>query len=240
MKRNISVALVTVCIVMTSVMPVCGTGLKAPTGVKAKGISQSEIRITWNSVGGASGYNVYVYDPSKKGYRFIDTVSGRKYVHRGLRPETRKAYRVSAYADGVESARSKKTVAETHMTDRKKLIRLARKKVGCRYRWGGSGPDSFDCSGLVFYCFREAGVGKVRIRRSTALGEYDQLKRYRVGSLKTGDIVFFSSNGKRSGINHVGIYAGSGRLIHAANPGDGVCCGKLKYMPKVYAIVRIL
>ena len=213
-------------------------GINAPGGVKARGISQTQITITWKSVKTADRYIVYVYDANTDKYKVLAKVTGLSYTHKGLKPSTKKAYRVSAARGKSESAKSAKAVGTTHMSDTDKLLAVAKRKVGSKYKWGASGPSSFDCSGFIYYCFREAGVGRTKVKRSTALGEYNQLKKYKVGSKRAGDIIFFSSNGKQSGINHAGIYAGNGYIIHAANSDRGVCVSKMIYMPKAYAVVR--
>ena len=83
------------------------------------------------------------------------------------------------------------------------------------YVWSTEGPDSFDCSGLVYYCLRQAGV---RVSRYTAAG-YSQVESWglisRQSDLKRGDLVFFSNS---SGyINHVGVYLGYNSYIHASS-----------------------
>lgn len=89
--------------------------------------------------------------------------------------------------------------------------------VGKRYRYGGSTPSrGFDCSGLVQYSFKQAGVLLPRTtedqRRASA--------RIRKASLRRGDLVFFDQEGKKS--SHVGIYLGGGRFVHAPSSGKTV------------------
>lgn len=90
--------------------------------------------------------------------------------------------------------------------------------VGTPYRWGGNTPESgFDCSGLVVYVFRDAaGVGLPR--QSSAMSELGA-RKLAVDSLQSGDLVFFES-GRR--IDHVGIYVGKRRFVHAPNSGGTV------------------
>src|SRR2546430_12025223 len=92
----------------------------------------------------------------------------------------------------------------------------ALKMVGKPYRFGGSTPaKGFDCSGLVQYSFRQAGVALPR--------DTEQQRRasasIRVSSLRRGGPVFFKEGGRRD--LHVGIYFGSGEVVHApASRGD--------------------
>lgn len=90
--------------------------------------------------------------------------------------------------------------------------------VGTPYRWGGNTPESgFDCSGLVNYVYRDV-LSLSLPRTSRALAEY-QGKRIRPERLAPGDLVFF---GNGDGVNHVGIYVGEGRFVHAPTSGGTV------------------
>nr|WP_255604423.1 SH3 domain-containing protein [Oscillochloris sp. ZM17-4] len=93
--------------------------------------------------------------------------------------------------------------------------------IGSRYRWGGSGPGGFDCSGLTSYVYRQYGVGLPH----SAAGQFST--RYgamigNMGSLAPGDLVFFANTGGHRGISHVAIYIGGGQIVHAMTPSYGV------------------
>lgn len=90
---------------------------------------------------------------------------------------------------------------------------------GCRYVSGGHGPRKFDCSGLVYYVYQQFGYDLKPGARNqwSILGE-----KIKKADLKPGDLLFYSKNGKASGIFHVGIYIGDGQFIHAANKSKGV------------------
>jgi murein DD-endopeptidase len=92
----------------------------------------------------------------------------------------------------------------------------AAKMVGRPYRYGGSSPAGFDCSGLVLYSFRHAGVAlphnTVRQRAASRL--------IKVAELQRGDLLFFDQEGKKN--SHVGIYLGDGRFVHAPSSGKSV------------------
>jgi cell wall-associated NlpC family hydrolase len=85
-------------------------------------------------------------------------------------------------------------------------------QVGKAYRLGATGPSAFDCSGLTSYAYRAAGKSIPR----TASSQYAAAAK--VSDPAPGDLVFFLRNGAQ----HVGIYIGGGRMVHAANPGRGV------------------
>ena len=100
--------------------------------------------------------------------------------------------------------------------DHHRGLAIARDMVGTPYRYGGAGPGGFDCSGLVYYSYRKAGI---RVPRTTA-EQYRQSKRVQVFRLQPGDLVFFRISQDK--LSHVGIYAGDGRFIHAPSSGKAV------------------
>ena len=91
-----------------------------------------------------------------------------------------------------------------------RAARIAVKAVGIPYRWGGSSPSTgFDCSGLVSWAYGRLGVELPH--SSYAL--YDTGRRVSLSRLKAGDLLFFS------GLGHVGLYVGRGRMVHAPQSG---------------------
>lgn len=102
------------------------------------------------------------------------------------------------------------------------VVTVARRFVGTTpYKWGGTTPAGFDCSGLVLYCYREIGISLPRTSR----------QQYRVGAfippdrldlLQPGDLVFFGRGGDPDRIHHVGMYIGGGDMIHAPQTGEYV------------------
>jgi cell wall-associated NlpC family hydrolase len=89
----------------------------------------------------------------------------------------------------------------------------ARSRIGTPYRYGGSGPEAFDCSGLVAYAYQQAGVAVPR----TAAQQYALARPVRRAELRAGDLVFFRLSG--CNVSHVGIYAGDGQFVHAPQTG---------------------
>ncbi|WP_308188800.1 C40 family peptidase [Streptacidiphilus sp. ASG 303] len=96
-----------------------------------------------------------------------------------------------------------------------KALRIAAGKRGAPYVYGAAGPTRFDCSGLVMWSYRKAGKTLPR----TAQAQYNRTHHIRSDSRRPGDLVFFHSG---SGIYHVGIYAGSGKIWHAPHSGARV------------------
>lgn len=96
----------------------------------------------------------------------------------------------------------------------------ARGLVGRPYVWGGVDPASgVDCSGLVQWSFRQASVSVPR----TAQQQFDATSRLGTHDLRPGDLVFFSICCQPPDVvTHVGVYLGSGRMVHAPAPGETV------------------
>ena len=120
---------------------------------------------------------------------------------------------------GSTTTRKKATSTETTTVSSGKgstVVETAKNYIGCRYVYGASGPNSFDCSGFTSYVFRLHGVSLSR----TAKGQYSNGSAVSRGDLQPGDLVMFGPS--LSGINHVGIYIGGGKIVHAANPSRGV------------------
>lgn len=98
------------------------------------------------------------------------------------------------------------------------LLQRALALLGTPYRWGGTSPDrGFDCSGLVGYVFRTAlGIDLPRVSREQA--RTGELVADRA-ALAAGDLVFFGRKGR---VDHVGIYVGEGKFVHAPSTGKDV------------------
>lgn len=101
-------------------------------------------------------------------------------------------------------------------------VSYAHQKLGSPYVWGATGPNAFDCSGLVQAAYRAAGVSLPR----TTYSQIAAGRRVSRSELLPGDLVFFYA-----GISHVGIYVGNGRMIHAPNPSAPVRVAPLDEMP---------
>ena len=90
-----------------------------------------------------------------------------------------------------------------------RAVELAKDQLGKPYQWGAAGPDKFDCSGLVQYVYSNLGVPLPRVSGQQAgAGVHVDRK-----DLQPGDLVFFRLSGTR--IDHVGIYVGRGKFVHA-------------------------
>ncbi|MET7731027.1 NlpC/P60 family protein [Streptomyces sp. NPDC005402] len=101
-------------------------------------------------------------------------------------------------------------------------VSYAYAKLGSPYVWGATGPDAFDCSGLIQAAYRSAGISLPR----TTYAQIDAGRRVSRSELLPGDLVFFYS-----GISHVGLYIGNGQMIHAPNPSAPVRVAPIDQMP---------
>src|SRR5271165_2289263 len=91
-------------------------------------------------------------------------------------------------------------------------ITFAEQQLGKPYLWGGTGPDAFDCSGLVMMAYRAAGINIAR----TSQAEWATEQRVPASQVQTGDLVFFAgSDGTPTSPGHVGLVIGNGKMIEA-------------------------
>lgn len=93
-------------------------------------------------------------------------------------------------------------------------IQYALAQVGDPYSYSANPPTSWDCSKLTTAAWAQAGVGLTAI----SYAQFDQTQRIPVSDIQPGDLVFYFG----SGAHHVGMYIGGGKMVHAANPSDGV------------------
>ena len=117
-----------------------------------------------------------------------------------------------------------------------KIVEMAKQYLGTPYVYGGNGPKSFDCSGFTKYIYGKYGITLNRTAASQLQHGYAVSK----SELKPGDLVFFKKGGS---VNHVGIYVGDGKMIHASSPGDVVKYDTLLsgyYNTYYYAARRLL
>ncbi len=101
------------------------------------------------------------------------------------------------------------------------IVNTATSRVGSPYRYGGRGPDAFDCSGLVYYSYRAAGVEVPR----TSAQQFDASTPINIEEARPGDLLFFRYRHK---VSHVGIYLGDKQFVHAPSSGGHVSVQSLQ------------
>ncbi|EME7182736.1 TPA: C40 family peptidase [Enterococcus faecium] len=117
----------------------------------------------------------------------------------------------------------------TMTSNQTKVINKAMEQIGKPYEWGASGPNSFDCGGLVKYVYKQA----VNIELPMGTTNQEQYgTEVSLNSLKPGDLLFY---GNRGATYHVGIYKGNGVMIHAPQPGETVKEVNIQYFYPSFA-----
>ena len=106
------------------------------------------------------------------------------------------------------------------------IVQAALTKVGCKYVWGSRGPDTFDCSGFVYWCLKQAGISSADALRTSAAGQaqYCVERGWTISrdQLQPGDLIFWQNAACTKGdrwneILHTGIYIGDGKVIEASS-----------------------
>lgn len=144
---------------------------------------------------------------------------------------------IKTRAEHAALQRDPGATAEDASSRGRAVVREAMRHLGKAYVRGTSGPNTFDCSGLTSYVYRQFGVNLPR----TSSGQYTRGRPVSRDELQLGDIVVFR-NTYRSGISHVGIYIGQGRFIHASNSRSGVKITNLDssyYAPRYVGARRV-
>ena len=99
------------------------------------------------------------------------------------------------------------------------ILETARKFLGVKYIWAANGPFAFDCSGFTKYVFKKSGISLPRYSGHQA----NVGKKIEFSQMKKGDLVFFDTTKKfRKKVNHVGIFIGNNKFIHASSGGKKV------------------
>jgi len=111
--------------------------------------------------------------------------------------------------------------SSTRSTEEMRLVAVeyAKKQVLAKknYVWGDEGPNTFDCSGLVYAAYKSAGLGWPNWDRLNSSLYWVATKRVPISEMVPGDLIFYSYKGTVSTIHHMGIYAGEGMMWEAHN-----------------------
>lgn len=103
-----------------------------------------------------------------------------------------------------------------------KALQIAMTRIGSPYVWGATGPNAFDCSGLVYWAYRQLGVTLPRSSQGMAVGGLAVPAK----DIQPGDLVVYYSDA-----SHVGLYAGNGQVLHAPTFGQTVQLAPLHHAP---------
>jgi cell wall-associated NlpC family hydrolase len=108
------------------------------------------------------------------------------------------------------------------------VIQAALSRIGSPYSWGGSGPNAFDCSGLVMWSFQQAGIALPHSSQALAHGG----QPVSMDQMQPGDLVTYYSDA-----SHVAIYIGDGMMVHASTYGTPVRVAPVDNAP-IYNVRR--
>jgi len=133
----------------------------------------------------------------------------------GCASEPRHTFDAPGPVETVAVPSGEEEPSPTRLSPAETAAATARAFVGTPYRYGGIGPDGFDCSGLVYYSFLQAGV---RVPRTSA-DQYRATRSVPLSDAHAGDLVFFRLERK---VSHVGIYLGNSEFVHAPSHGGTV------------------
>ena len=119
-----------------------------------------------------------------------------------------------------------------------KIVAEAKKYLGVPYVYGGTSPSGFDCSGFVYYTYKQCGYSITR----TAGAQNSVGTKVARADLQPGDIIIFL-NGAKTSIGHSGMYIGGGQFIHASSGGGKVMISNLSesyYNARFYSARRVV
>jgi len=147
---------------------------------------------------------------------------------------------ISGQGDAGDVSRILPDLPEVSDPRVQRFLDIALQQLGKPYVWGARGPNSFDCSGFVYYCLKESGY---KLERWTA-DMYSRNKKWAYvdkDKLQPGDLMFYYSDDKDDGdhIGHTGIYLGNGYHIHASSEyGCIIICGVQGWYKRALAFGR--
>mgnify|MGYP003816441539 CR=1 FL=1 len=233
----------------TAAKETSGTELMNVAKCSAYLLTTTKAVIKWSRVRGADGYLIYrvnAADGTKVRIKKIKSPSVSSYTINGITPGSTSRYKINAYAASSEnrtaaaSTKAKSSTAADNTaevtirtpkvlkwstpgfkkTNSYKVIKTARTKLGCRYVWGASGPNRFDCSGFTCWTMNNCGLAGTKTYRMSSRGLYHAYNGYcgkgrNLSNAQPGDILIIGYGGSASHIFHVGIYYGNGNYIHA-------------------------
>jgi len=115
--------------------------------------------------------------------------------------------------DEFSNVRVDKNVSFISKDQISNILTLAKSKIGSKYESTKAGPNTFDCSGFVYYTFKENNITLPRTSLNQSKIEGKKLSKE---ELQIGDLVFFDTS-KKNRVNHSGIYIGNGEFIHSSS-----------------------
>ncbi|WP_404957599.1 C40 family peptidase [Streptomyces sp. 147326] len=171
-------------------------------------------------------------DEEKKEKEEADRKAAAERATRSTARTSLNSTSASGSGSGSGSSQGTGTVTAPATGSAAAIVNFARAQVGKAYVMGGTGPSSFDCSGLVQAAYRQAGISLPRMSQAqSSAGTSVSLN-----ALQPGDILYWGSKGSAY---HVAIYVGGGKFVGAQNPSTGIVERNLSY-DKPTGAVRVL
>lgn len=123
--------------------------------------------------------------------------------------------------------------SRTTQAQRSQAVEFAKRQVLAKkpYVWGDEGPNTFDCSGLVYAAYKSAGLGWPIWDRLNSGLYYTYTKQIPLSEMEPGDLLFYSYKGTISTIHHISIYAGNGMMWEARSTKSGLRYSDIYSMP---------
>lgn len=125
------------------------------------------------------------------------------------------------------------SASRTSVEQRLKAVEFAKRQVLAKkpYVWGSEGPNSFDCSGLVYAAYKYAGLGWPNWDRLNSGLYYTYTKQIPIAEMQPGDLIFYSYKGTQSTIHHMSIYAGNNMMWEARSTATGLKYSNIYSVP---------
>ena len=120
-------------------------------------------------------------------------------------------FNINQLLDNTSLLKVSQELSTSHTSPSQYIEKMAKSKLGKKYKWGGNGPYAYDCSGFTKEVFELNGITIPRVSKDQAKVGKKISKKY----LKKGDLIFFDDKSS-SVVSHVGIYLGKGKFIHAS------------------------
>lgn len=206
--------------------------------VPAPGISMAAVHSRPRANAGILGWLphgavITVLDSQGEYYR-IDCYEMSGYIHKSLAEQTEEGYVLNAQQEHPDVALWNALPKAKVMQLQQKLVETALAYRGVPYVWGGTTPRGFDCSGFTQYVYRRCGLALPR----TCEHQFSVGMIVEKEDLQPGDILLFQNTGGASGLSHVGMYIGGGKLIHAGSRGITVVELSNSYFTRHYLCAR--
>ena len=160
----------------------------------------------------------------KEGYVLKEYVSSKKVevTSRSAEERTKTTTENKATESTSTKQVEEKTTTKTS-TKGQEAANYVKQFVGCKYVYGGSTPNGFDCSGLTMYVYKKYGISLSH----SATAQSKVGTKVERANLQPGDLVFFKNYRTNTGIGHVGIYIGNNQFVHASTEKTGVITSSL-------------